>query len=265
MLQSKAEVLLPSIIQILVLFSPAGIHGGAVDLSLLQVLWSSEQELCVQSGILHYNPVQGWIQKRAGYFHEIEIFWRSVFFNRDPCFFIMGCPIISKTIENMACPEMMSNCMETWITLRWVKMDRHHMYPSSLYYLFVFLYFLSFCSMKKKNLIVPEQQRMHASLHLLLYVAVHSILYACISVKPLFKSTLLEPWAFSTRIWHKGPFLFLSQSPSEYCAPYRYDRNDKPIVPCGSIANSMFNGMFENLMILHCLLVLCKTIFFSFF
>lgn len=73
-LQSKAEVLLPSIIQILVLFPPAGIHGGTADLPLLQVLRSSCEELCVQSGILHYNPVQGWIRTRAGYFHETELF-----------------------------------------------------------------------------------------------------------------------------------------------------------------------------------------------
>ncbi|XP_003962553.1 cell cycle control protein 50B [Takifugu rubripes] len=35
------------------------------------------------------------------------------------------------------------------------------------------------------------------------------------------------------------------KSPSEYCAPYQYDSNDKPIVPCGSIANSMFNDTFK--------------------
>ncbi|CAF91747.1 unnamed protein product, partial [Tetraodon nigroviridis] len=40
-------------------------------------------------------------------------------------------------------------------------------------------------------------------------------------------------------------FLFLPQSPSEYCAPYQYDSNKKPIVPCGSIANSMFNDTFK--------------------
>ncbi|KAM3595206.1 uncharacterized protein V6R79_019998 [Siganus canaliculatus] len=35
------------------------------------------------------------------------------------------------------------------------------------------------------------------------------------------------------------------KSPSEECAPYQYDSSDKPIVPCGSIANSMFNDTFK--------------------
>ncbi|XP_047467349.1 cell cycle control protein 50B [Mugil cephalus] len=34
------------------------------------------------------------------------------------------------------------------------------------------------------------------------------------------------------------------ESPSNSCAPYIYD-NNKPIVPCGSIANSMFNDTFK--------------------
>ncbi|XP_045918570.1 cell cycle control protein 50B isoform X2 [Micropterus dolomieu] len=33
-------------------------------------------------------------------------------------------------------------------------------------------------------------------------------------------------------------------SPSNSCAPYMYDSSNKPIVPCGSIANSMFNDTF---------------------
>ncbi|XP_023133217.2 cell cycle control protein 50B [Amphiprion ocellaris] len=33
-------------------------------------------------------------------------------------------------------------------------------------------------------------------------------------------------------------------NPSSDCSPYQYD-NDKPIVPCGSIANSMFNDTFK--------------------
>ncbi|XP_076013914.1 cell cycle control protein 50B [Genypterus blacodes] len=34
------------------------------------------------------------------------------------------------------------------------------------------------------------------------------------------------------------------KAPSSDCAPYQYDGNDKPIVPCGAIANSMFNDTF---------------------
>ncbi|XP_026195025.1 cell cycle control protein 50B isoform X2 [Anabas testudineus] len=33
-------------------------------------------------------------------------------------------------------------------------------------------------------------------------------------------------------------------SPSSSCSPYQYDSSNKPIVPCGSIANSMFNDTF---------------------
>ncbi|XP_054470513.1 cell cycle control protein 50B isoform X2 [Anoplopoma fimbria] len=37
------------------------------------------------------------------------------------------------------------------------------------------------------------------------------------------------------------------KSPSDTCSPYEYDsnNNDKPIAPCGSIANSMFNDTFK--------------------
>ncbi|KAM3871027.1 cell cycle control protein 50B [Diretmus argenteus] len=35
------------------------------------------------------------------------------------------------------------------------------------------------------------------------------------------------------------------ESPDETCAPYQYDSNDRPIVPCGSVANSMFNDTFK--------------------
>ncbi|XP_061700022.1 cell cycle control protein 50B [Syngnathoides biaculeatus] len=35
------------------------------------------------------------------------------------------------------------------------------------------------------------------------------------------------------------------KEPSDQCEPYRYDRNNQPIVPCGSIANSMFNDTFR--------------------
>ncbi|XP_042356299.1 cell cycle control protein 50B [Plectropomus leopardus] len=35
------------------------------------------------------------------------------------------------------------------------------------------------------------------------------------------------------------------KSPDDTCAPYQYDSNDRPIVPCGSIANSMFNDTFK--------------------
>ncbi|KAM8736263.1 cell cycle control protein 50B [Acanthopagrus schlegelii] len=34
-------------------------------------------------------------------------------------------------------------------------------------------------------------------------------------------------------------------SPSDTCAPYEFDSNNKPIVPCGSVANSMFNDTFK--------------------
>ncbi|XP_030643327.1 cell cycle control protein 50B [Chanos chanos] len=34
-------------------------------------------------------------------------------------------------------------------------------------------------------------------------------------------------------------------SPSETCAPYQYNSQKKPIVPCGSVANSMFNDSFK--------------------
>lgn len=36
-------------------------------------------------------------------------------------------------------------------------------------------------------------------------------------------------------------FLYHSQKPSKECEPYAYHEN-KPIAPCGAIANSMFNG-----------------------
>lgn len=32
--------------------------------------------------------------------------------------------------------------------------------------------------------------------------------------------------------------------PEKSCKPYQYDGNNKPIVPCGSLANSMFNDSF---------------------
>ncbi|XP_074548227.1 cell cycle control protein 50B [Halichoeres trimaculatus] len=35
------------------------------------------------------------------------------------------------------------------------------------------------------------------------------------------------------------------KSPSETCSPYRYDSKNNPIVPCGAIANSMFNDTFK--------------------
>ncbi|KAM7376000.1 hypothetical protein PAMP_005753 [Pampus punctatissimus] len=35
------------------------------------------------------------------------------------------------------------------------------------------------------------------------------------------------------------------KSPSDSCSPYEYDSKGKPIVPCGSIANSMFNDTFK--------------------
>ncbi|XP_033498192.2 cell cycle control protein 50B [Epinephelus lanceolatus] len=35
------------------------------------------------------------------------------------------------------------------------------------------------------------------------------------------------------------------KSPDDACEPYQYDSNNKPIVPCGSIANSMFNDTFK--------------------
>lgn len=65
---TKAEVLFPSIMEALVLSSPVGLHGGRAALPLLQVLWSNCQELCLQSGIHHYYPVQGWIQMQVGHF-----------------------------------------------------------------------------------------------------------------------------------------------------------------------------------------------------
>lgn len=40
----------------------------------------------------------------------------------------------------------------------------------------------------------------------------------------------------------------LLKSPSDTCSPYEYDSNNIPIVPCGSVANSMFNGMYDILM-----------------
>lgn len=39
--------------------------------------------------------------------------------------------------------------------------------------------------------------------------------------------------------------MFLLKGPDSACDPYRYDNNNKPIVPCGALANSMFNGMFD--------------------
>ncbi|XP_042630496.1 LOW QUALITY PROTEIN: cell cycle control protein 50B-like [Cyprinus carpio] len=38
---------------------------------------------------------------------------------------------------------------------------------------------------------------------------------------------------------------FKSRSPEEDCSPYRMDSNNNPIVPCGAIANSIFNDTFE--------------------
>ncbi|CAJ1073410.1 cell cycle control protein 50A-like [Xyrichtys novacula] len=35
------------------------------------------------------------------------------------------------------------------------------------------------------------------------------------------------------------------KTPSDTCLPYRYDSQGKPIVPCGAIANSMFNDTFK--------------------
>ncbi|GAA6213418.1 cell cycle control protein 50A-like [Lates japonicus] len=35
------------------------------------------------------------------------------------------------------------------------------------------------------------------------------------------------------------------KAPSDSCSPYEYDKNNKPIVPCGSVANSMFNDTFK--------------------
>ncbi|XP_076848209.1 cell cycle control protein 50B [Brachyhypopomus gauderio] len=34
-------------------------------------------------------------------------------------------------------------------------------------------------------------------------------------------------------------------NPQSTCSPYQYDSNNMPIVPCGSIANSMFNDTFK--------------------
>ncbi|XP_040925079.1 cell cycle control protein 50B isoform X2 [Betta splendens] len=34
-------------------------------------------------------------------------------------------------------------------------------------------------------------------------------------------------------------------SPSSSCSPYQYDSSNKPIVPCGSVANSMFSDTFQ--------------------
>lgn len=48
------------------------------------------------------------------------------------------------------------------------------------------------------------------------------------------------PWAFSADLSLLLRALFL-QAPSKECAPYDYHDN-KPIAPCGAIANSMFNG-----------------------
>uniref|UniRef100_A0A3Q2D1E0 Cell cycle control protein n=1 Tax=Cyprinodon variegatus TaxID=28743 RepID=A0A3Q2D1E0_CYPVA len=36
------------------------------------------------------------------------------------------------------------------------------------------------------------------------------------------------------------------KSPGSDCAPFDYDSNDRPIVPCGALANSMFNGIYAN-------------------
>ncbi|TRY95095.1 hypothetical protein DNTS_016336 [Danionella cerebrum] len=35
------------------------------------------------------------------------------------------------------------------------------------------------------------------------------------------------------------------KSPQDSCSPYSYDSQNKPIVPCGAIANSFFNDTFE--------------------
>lgn len=101
-------------------------------------IWNSPLQLCSRS-----DP-----QIHAGYFDKIDLFWCSAFFNRDLCFFIMVCPTISKTTENMVCLKMTSSCMETWVNSMWVKMDRKQTYPSSLYYFVVFLTFLFIYSIK---------------------------------------------------------------------------------------------------------------------
>lgn len=43
------------------------------------------------------------------------------------------------------------------------------------------------------------------------------------------------------------PFLLhiFFQSPQSSCSPYSYDSQNTPIVPCGAIANSMFNGIIS--------------------
>ncbi|CAB1330629.1 unnamed protein product [Coregonus sp. 'balchen'] len=35
------------------------------------------------------------------------------------------------------------------------------------------------------------------------------------------------------------------KTPNSACSPYQYDANNNPIVPCGSLANSMFNDTFK--------------------
>lgn len=46
----------------------------------------------------------------------------------------------------------------------------------------------------------------------------------------------------------------LSKTPSSDCAPYDYNDN-KPIAPCGAIANSLFSGKF---VLLFCFLLLLR-------
>lgn len=53
-------------------------------------------------------------------------------------------------------------------------------------------------------------------------------------------SSIRVPWGLSLAHF-LIKILFNQQSPSKECEPYR-TANDKPIAPCGAIANSMFNG-----------------------
>lgn len=103
--------------------------GALIQLSrTVFAIWNSALLPCSRLG-----PNAG------GTFHDVGICWRYVFFNRGLCSFIMVCPTTSRTTGNMVCLKMTSSCMETWITSKWVKMARQHMYPSSIYYFPVFL------------------------------------------------------------------------------------------------------------------------------
>lgn len=139
--------------------------------------------------------------------------WLCFVFFRGPCSFIMVCPTTSRTTESMVCLKMLTSCLETWTTLRWVNNIGYWWGGKHTYNTLVLV------SQEKQNSCVLNWNK--KTLKMLRYKQ---------RVKTRF-------------IWVEHCFLSLLQSPSETCAPYR-DAGGKPIVPCGAIANSMFNGIY---------------------